>query len=41
MNTRCYRGGRYRTKFRQMDTTPLDWLILSLVMIWMIAAWLV
>jgi energy-coupling factor transport system permease protein len=41
MNTRCYRGGRYRTKFRQMNTTPLDWLILSLVMIWMIAAWLV
>jgi energy-coupling factor transport system permease protein len=41
MNTRCYRGGRYRTKFRQMNTTPSDWLILSLVMIWMIAAWLV
>ncbi|HET6885243.1 MAG TPA: energy-coupling factor transporter transmembrane component T [Rubrobacteraceae bacterium] len=41
MNTRCYRGGRYRTKFRQMDTTPSDWLILSLVMIWMIVAWLV
>ena len=41
MNTRCYRGGRYRTKFRQMNTTPSDWLILGLVMIWMIAAWLV
>jgi energy-coupling factor transport system permease protein len=41
MNTRCYRGGRYRTKFRQMNTTPSDWLILSLVMLWMIAAWLV
>jgi energy-coupling factor transport system permease protein len=41
MNTRCYRGGRYRTKFRQMNTTPSDWLILSLVTIWMIAAWLV
>jgi energy-coupling factor transport system permease protein len=41
INTRCYRGGRYRTKFRQMNTTPSDWLILSLVMIWMIAAWLV
>jgi energy-coupling factor transport system permease protein len=41
MNIRCYRGGRYRTKFRQMNTTPSDWLILSLVMIWMIAAWLV
>jgi energy-coupling factor transport system permease protein len=40
MNTRCYRGGRYRTKFRQMNTTPSDWLILGLVMIWMIAAWL-
>lgn len=41
MNTRCYRGGRYRTKFRQMNTTPSDWLILGLVMIWMTAAWLV
>ena len=40
MNTRCYRGGRYRTKFRQMNTTPSDWLILGLVMIWMTAAWL-
>jgi energy-coupling factor transport system permease protein len=41
MNTRCYRGGRYRTKFRQMDTKPSDWLILVLVVTWMVAAWLV
>lgn len=41
MNTRCYRGGRYRTKFRQMDTRPSDWLVLALVVLWMVAAWLV
>jgi energy-coupling factor transport system permease protein len=41
MNTRCYRGGRQRTKFRQMDTTPSDWLVLAIVVAWMIVAWLV
>ena len=41
MNTRCYRGGRYRTKFRQMSAKPSDWLALALVVVWMIAAWLV
>ena len=40
MHTRSYRGGRHRTKFRQMNTTPSDWLILALVIIWMVAAWL-
>jgi energy-coupling factor transport system permease protein len=39
MHTRCYRGGRYRTKFRQMSARPSDWLVLALVVIWMIAAW--
>jgi energy-coupling factor transport system permease protein len=41
MNTRCYRGGRYRTKFRQMNTRLSDWLVLALVVAWMVAAWLV
>ena len=41
MNTRCYRGGRRRTKFRQLSTRPSDWLILALVVVWMVAAWLV
>ena len=41
MHTRCYRGGRYRTKFRQMSAKPSDWLGLALVTIWMLAAWLV
>jgi len=39
MHTRCYRGGRYRTKFRQMSARPSDWLVLALVVIWMIVAW--
>jgi len=41
MNTRCYRGGRSRTKFRQMSTTPSDWLILALVVAWVVVAWVV
>jgi energy-coupling factor transport system permease protein len=39
MHTRCYRGGRYRTKFRQMSARASDWLVLALVVIWMLAAW--
>jgi energy-coupling factor transport system permease protein len=39
MHTRGYRGGRYRTKFRQMSASPSDWLVLALVVVWMIAAW--
>ena len=39
MHTRCYRGGRYRTKFRQMSAHPSDWLVLALVIVWMVAAW--
>ena len=41
MNTRRYRGGRYRTKFRQMSTRPSDWLVLALIVAWMFVAWLV
>ena len=41
MNTRSYRGGRYRTKLRQMSTRPSDWLALTLVVAWIIVAWLV
>jgi energy-coupling factor transport system permease protein len=41
MNTRSYRGGRYRTKFRQMRASPSDWLALALVIAWIIVAWLV
>jgi energy-coupling factor transport system permease protein len=39
MHTRCYRGGRYRTKFRQMSASPSDWVALALVVIWMVVAW--
>jgi energy-coupling factor transport system permease protein len=38
MNTRSYRGGRYRTKFRQMHASLSDWLVLTLVVIWTIVA---
>jgi energy-coupling factor transport system permease protein len=40
MNTRSYRGGRYRTKLRQLRTRPSDWLVLALVVAWTIVAWL-
>jgi energy-coupling factor transport system permease protein len=40
MNTRSYRGGRHRTKLRQMHASPSDWLVLALVIAWTIAAWL-
>jgi energy-coupling factor transport system permease protein len=39
MHTRCYRGGRYRTKLRRMHARPSDWLSLALVVVWMVAAW--
>jgi energy-coupling factor transport system permease protein len=39
MNTRSYRGGRYRTKLRQMSATPSDWLALTLVIAWILVAW--
>jgi energy-coupling factor transport system permease protein len=39
MHTRSYRGGRYRTKFRQMSARPSDWLALALVTVWMAVAW--
>ena len=39
MHTRCYRGGRYRTKFRQMSAKASDWLTLALVIVWMVVAW--
>jgi len=41
MHTRCYRGGRYRTKLRQMKATATDWAMLALVIAWMGVAWLV
>ena len=41
MNTRSYRGGMGRTKLRQMHASLSDWLILTLVIIWTIAAWMV
>jgi energy-coupling factor transport system permease protein len=40
MNTRSYRGGRYRTKLRQLHTRPSDWLVLALVVAWTIVAWM-
>ena len=39
MNTRSYRGGRYRTKLRQLHSTTTDWLMLLMVVAWMLAAW--
>jgi energy-coupling factor transport system permease protein len=41
MNTRSYRGGRYRTKLRQMSASLSDWLALTLVIAWITVAWLV
>lgn len=41
MNTRSYRGGRGRTKFRLMEARPSDWAVLALVLAWMIVARLV
>ncbi len=41
MNTRSYRGGRGRTKFRLMEARPSDWAVLALVLAWMIVAWFV
>jgi energy-coupling factor transport system permease protein len=40
MNTRSYRGGRYRTKLRQMSASPSDWLALTLVTLWILVAWM-
>jgi energy-coupling factor transport system permease protein len=39
MNTRSYRGGRYRTKLRQMRAKSSDWLVLMLVIVWIVVAW--
>jgi len=39
MNTRSYRGGRNRTKFRQMHASLSDWLVLALITLWILAAW--
>jgi energy-coupling factor transport system permease protein len=41
MNTRSYRGGRYRTKLRQMSAKSSDWLSLTVVTLWIIVAWMV
>ena len=41
MNTRSYRGGRYRTKFRQMRAKPSDLIVLAMVTVWLIAAWMI
>jgi energy-coupling factor transport system permease protein len=41
MNTRSYRGGRYRTKLRWMKAGVADWAVLALITAWMVAAWLV
>jgi energy-coupling factor transport system permease protein len=38
MNTRSYRGGRYRTKLRQMRAKSSDWLVLVLVIVWIVIA---
>ncbi len=38
MNTRSYRGGRGRTKFRLMEAKPSDWAVLAFVVAWMLVA---
>jgi energy-coupling factor transport system permease protein len=38
MHTRCYRGGRYRTKLRRMHATATDWAMLALIIAWMVVA---
>lgn len=40
MHVRNYRGGRYRTKLRQLRSTPADWMVVALVVLWTLAAWL-
>jgi energy-coupling factor transport system permease protein len=39
MNIRSYRGGRGRTKLRQMRATYYDWAMLCLVVFWVLVAW--
>jgi energy-coupling factor transport system permease protein len=39
MDTRCYQGGRHRTKLRRLHATGTDWLILLLVLAWVLTAW--
>jgi energy-coupling factor transport system permease protein len=39
MDTRCYQGGRNRTKLRRLHATATDWLILLLVAAWILVAW--
>ncbi len=39
MDTRCYQGGKNRTKLRRMQTTGADWIALGFVALWLIAAW--
>ena len=41
MNTRSYRGGSHRTKLRQMRASLSDWLALTLVVPWLVIAWMV
>ena len=41
MNTRSYRGGQNRTKFRVMKAKAGDWAALALMIAWMVVAWLV
>src|SRR3954468_8801807 len=40
MDTRCYQGGRNRTKLRQLHASSADWLLLLVVAAWVLAAWL-
>ncbi len=40
MNTRSYRGGRYRTKLRRMEASASDWAMLGLIIVWVLVAWL-
>lgn len=39
MDTRCYQGGKHRTKLRRMQTAAGDWVALGIVALSLIAAW--
>ncbi len=39
MDTRCYQGGRGRTKLRSLHATTADWMALALVVLWVLLAW--
>jgi len=41
MDSRCYRGGAYRTKLRRLSADRWQWIVLATVTAWCVVAWLV